>query len=67
MTFVHGCAKCLCGWRCGAGPQLAHKGMEEGIMVAERIAGKNLVNYDAVPSVVYTIPKLPGLEKPNKN
>jgi dihydrolipoamide dehydrogenase len=41
------------------GPMLAHKGMEEGVMVAERIAGKKpLVNYDAVPSVIYTHPEL---------
>ena len=38
---------------------LAHKGMEEGIMVAERIAGsKPLVNYDCVPSVIYTHPEV---------
>ena len=41
------------------GPMLAHKGMEEGIMVAERIAGKKpMVNYDCVPSVVYTHPEI---------
>ncbi len=41
------------------GPMLAHKGMEEGIMVAERIAGqKPVVNYDCVPSVVYTHPEI---------
>ncbi|MEZ5557462.1 MAG: dihydrolipoyl dehydrogenase [Pseudomonadales bacterium] len=41
------------------GPMLAHKGMEEGIMVAERIAGhKPLVNYDCVPSVIYTHPEI---------
>ncbi|MBT4493005.1 MAG: dihydrolipoyl dehydrogenase [Gammaproteobacteria bacterium] len=41
------------------GPMLAHKGMEEGIMVAERIAGQMpLVNYDLVPSVVYTHPEI---------
>jgi dihydrolipoamide dehydrogenase len=41
------------------GPMLAHKGMEEGVMVAERIAGKKpLVNYDAVPSVIYTHPEI---------
>ena len=46
------------------GPQLAHKGMEEGIMVAERIAGKKpLVNYDAVPSVVYTHPEISWVGK----
>jgi len=41
------------------GPMLAHKGMEEGIMVAERIAGeKPLVNYECVPSVIYTHPEV---------
>ena len=41
------------------GPMLAHKGMEEGIMVAERIAGfKPEVNYDCVPSVIYTHPEI---------
>lgn len=41
------------------GPMLAHKGMEEGVMVAERIAGrKPLVNYDCVPSVIYTHPEI---------
>ena len=46
------------------GPMLAHKGMEEGIMVAERIAGKKpLVNYDLVPSVVYTHPEIAWVGK----
>ena len=41
------------------GPMLAHKGMEEGVMVVERIAGhKPLVNYDSVPSVIYTHPEI---------
>ena len=41
------------------GPMLAHKGMEEGVMVAERIAGKKpMVNYEAVPCVVYTHPEI---------
>lgn len=41
------------------GPMLAHKGMEEGVMVAERIAGqKPLVNYETVPSVIYTHPEV---------
>lgn len=41
------------------GPMLAHKGMEEGVMVAERIAGqKTLVNYACVPSVIYTHPEI---------
>lgn len=46
------------------GPMLAHKGMEEGIMVAERIAGqKPLVNYDTVPAVVYTHPEIAWVGK----
>jgi dihydrolipoamide dehydrogenase len=46
------------------GPMLAHKGMEEGIMVAERIAGhKPVVNYDCVPSVVYTHPEIAWVGK----
>jgi dihydrolipoamide dehydrogenase len=46
------------------GPMLAHKGMEEGIMVAERIAGqKTLVNYDAVPAVIYTHPEIAWVGK----
>ena len=50
------------------GPMLAHKGSEEGIMVAERIAGKHAeMNYDLVPSVIYTHPKLLGLAKMKKS
>jgi len=46
------------------GPMLAHKGMEEGIMVAERIAGqKPLVNYETVPSVIYTLPEVAWVGK----
>lgn len=41
------------------GPMLAHKGMEEGVMVAERLAGKKTqVNYALVPSVIYTHPEI---------
>tara|TARA_B100001142_G_scaffold286201_1_gene301045 strand:- start:1448 stop:2866 length:1419 start_codon:yes stop_codon:yes gene_type:complete len=41
------------------GPMLAHKGSEEGIMVAERIADKHAqVNYDLVPSVIYSHPEI---------
>ena len=41
------------------GPMLAHKAEDEGIAVAERIAGMpGHVNYDAIPSVVYTSPEL---------
>jgi len=41
------------------GPMLAHKGSEEGVMVAERIAGQMPeVNYDIIPSVIYTHPEI---------
>lgn len=41
------------------GPMLAHKGSEEGIMVAERIAGQaTAVNYDSIPCVIYTRPEV---------
>ncbi|MFV0477401.1 MAG: dihydrolipoyl dehydrogenase [Parahaliea sp.] len=41
------------------GPMLAHKGSEEGVMVAERIAGKPVqMNYDTIPSVIYTHPEV---------
>jgi dihydrolipoamide dehydrogenase len=41
------------------GPMLAHKGMEEGVMVAEVIAGHaGAVNYDTVPAVIYTLPEI---------
>lgn len=41
------------------GPMLAHKGMEEGLMVADRLAGqKPLVNYNAIPNVVYSSPEI---------
>jgi dihydrolipoamide dehydrogenase len=44
------------------GPMLAHKGMEEGVMVAERIAGqKTQVNYDCIPGVIYTHPEVAGV------
>ena len=46
------------------GPMLAHKGSEEGVMVAERIAGKHAqVNYDTVPSVIYTHPEVSWVGK----
>ncbi len=46
------------------GPMLAHKGMEEGVMVAERIAGhKTQVNYDCIPGVIYTHPEIAWVGK----
>ena len=41
------------------GPMLAHKGKEEGVMVGDLIAGLvSEVNYNAVPSVIYTAPEI---------
>lgn len=41
------------------GLMLAHKASEEGVMVVERIAGKQAqMNYDCVPSVIYTHPEI---------
>ena len=41
------------------GPMLAHKGSEEGVMVAELIAGHAAkINYDWVPAVIYTQPEI---------
>ena len=46
------------------GPMLAHKGMEEGVMVADLIAGEvGEVNYDAIPSVIYTAPEIAWVGK----
>ncbi|MBV9862060.1 MAG: dihydrolipoyl dehydrogenase [Alphaproteobacteria bacterium] len=42
-----------------AGPMLAHKAEEEGIALVERLAGQqSVVDYDAIPSVVYTWPEV---------
>jgi dihydrolipoamide dehydrogenase len=42
-----------------AGPMLAHKAEDEGIAVAETIAGQHgHVNYDVIPSVIYTSPEV---------
>lgn len=46
------------------GPMLAHKGSEEGVMVAERIAGqKTVINYDTIPNVIYTHPEVASVGK----
>jgi len=46
------------------GPMLAHKGSEEGVMVAERIAGqKTQMNYDIIPNVIYTHPEVASVGK----
>ncbi|HVM38209.1 MAG TPA: dihydrolipoyl dehydrogenase [Sphingomicrobium sp.] len=44
------------------GPMLAHKAEDEGIAVAENIAGlTGIVNHDLIPSVVYTMPEIAGV------
>ena len=49
------------------GPMLAHKGEEEGVMVAEIIAGQHgHVNYDAIPWVMYTSPEIAWVGKTEK-
>ncbi|WP_420101109.1 dihydrolipoyl dehydrogenase [Bosea sp. (in: a-proteobacteria)] len=46
------------------GPMLAHKAEDEGVAVAEIIAGKHgHVNYDAIPGIVYTSPEVASLGK----
>ncbi len=69
--FVHvddTCATSAPGvWAIGdvvRGPMLAHKGSEEGVMVAERIIGKPAqMNYDLIPSVIYTHPEIAAVGK----
>jgi dihydrolipoamide dehydrogenase len=42
-----------------AGPMLAHKASEEGVVLAELLAGqRSRVNYDAIPAVIYTWPEV---------
>jgi len=49
---------------CVRGLMLAHKASEEGVMVAERIAGhKAQMNYDLIPSVIYTHPEMAWVGK----
>jgi dihydrolipoamide dehydrogenase len=44
------------------GPMLAHKAEDEGIAVAENVAGlTGIVNHDVIPSVVYTMPEIAGV------
>ncbi|ARU04330.1 dihydrolipoyl dehydrogenase [Comamonas serinivorans] len=46
------------------GPMLAHKAEEEGVAVAERIAGQHgHVNFDTIPSVIYTSPEIAWVGK----
>ena len=47
-----------------AGPMLAHKAEDEGVAVAEILAGQaGHVNYDAIPNVVYTYPEIASVGK----
>jgi dihydrolipoamide dehydrogenase len=47
---------------CIPGPMLAHKAEDEGIAVAENIAGlTGIVNHDVIPGVVYTMPEMAGV------
>jgi len=49
---------------CTHGPMLAHKAEDEGVAVAELIAGKaGHVNYDVIPGVVYTAPEIASVGK----
>ena len=49
---------------CVRGPMLAHKGSEEGVMVADLIAGKVAeMNYDVIPSIIYTWPEIAWVGK----
>ncbi len=52
---------------CVRGPMLAHKGFEEGIAVAELIAGRaGHVSYDTIPWVIYTEPEIAWAGKTEK-
>lgn len=47
-----------------AGPMLAHKAEDEGVVCAEMMAGQSgHINYDAIPSVVYTWPEIASVGK----
>src|SRR5262245_30841526 len=47
-----------------AGPMLAHKAEDEGIAVAELLAGQaGHVNYDVIPNVIYTFPEVASVGK----
>jgi len=49
---------------CVPGPMLAHKGEEEGIACVEKMAGIHAhVNYECIPSVVYTSPEVSSVGK----
>jgi dihydrolipoamide dehydrogenase len=47
-----------------AGPMLAHKAQDEGVAVAENLAGRSgHVNYEVIPNVVYTYPEVASVGK----
>lgn len=47
-----------------AGPMLAHKAEDEGVALAERLAGQaGHVNYDVIPGVIYTAPEVASVGK----
>ncbi len=47
-----------------SGPLLAHKAMEEGVVLAERLAGQaSVVEYDFIPSIIYTLPEAASVGK----
>ncbi len=49
---------------CKQGPMLAHKASEEGVAVAELLSGQaGQVNYDTIPSVIYTFPEVASVGK----
>jgi dihydrolipoamide dehydrogenase len=49
---------------CRVGPMLAHKAEDEGVAIAESLAGQaGHVNYDAIPSVIYTWPEVATVGK----
>jgi len=49
---------------CVRGPMLAHKGSEEGVMAADLIAGEIAeLNYNVIPSVIYTAPEIAWVGK----
>ncbi len=63
IVTTHGFATTVPGiWAIGdviAGPMLAHKAEEEGVALAETLAGQHgHVNYEAIPGVVYTSPEV---------
>lgn len=43
------------------GPMLAHKAEDEGVAVADRIAGLTPADHTAIPSVIYTTPEIAGI------